>query len=151
MKRLWISLAVIAVILCSSPVLFLYLGLVLFIACISLTAHKKIVRNNKESVSVALFLNLFNLLNLFCRFIRMINFVSDVEALRLPNYLTLLLKPHPEVTYEKLQIREDSINLIIYRPKTATRNNGILVYSHGGKEKYLYFDNFRLSFELYLL
>ena len=131
MKRLWISLGITAVLLYSSPSLILLSALLTLLACTCTTLYRKWVRNNSESLP-ALFLNVvLDLINCACRALLRINFVSEVEALRLPNYLTLLIKPHPEVEYERIQIRDDSISLILYRPRAA-RNKGLIVYAHGG-------------------
>lgn len=51
---------------------------------------------------------------------------------RLPTYLTYLLKPCSEVDYEKLTVCDDSINIIVYRPKNVD-NDGCVIYMHGGE------------------
>ena len=141
MRRLWVLLAVLTVAVCYSPLILAYFSLTTLLVCVIYALYKKFIKNNKESL-IALFLSaVLDLISFFCRTLRYINFVSDVEALRAPNYLTLLLKPHPDVNYEKLQIKDDTINLILYRPKVI-RNDGLIVYAHGGK----YLRNFVLHF-----
>ena len=137
MRRLWVLLALLTVAACYSPLILAYFSLTTLLVCVIYALYKKFIKNNKESV-MALFLSaVLDLISFFCRTLRYLNFVSDVEALRAPNYLTLLLKPHPDVNYEKLQIKDDTINLILYRPKVI-KNDGLIVYAHGGK----YLSNF---------
>ena len=132
MRRLWVLLGAVTVAVCYSPVLLTYFLTSSFALCLTFTLYKKYFKNNKESL-VALFLSvLLDLITLFCQTLLYLNLVSDVEALRAPNYLTLLLKPHPDVAYEKLQIKDDTINIIIYRPKVI-KNDGVIVYAHGGE------------------
>lgn len=132
-------LALITIAVCYSPMILAYSLSFTLLLCASVTVYKKYLKKNKESL-IALFLSVvLDAITLVCRTLQYLNFVSDVESLRAPNYLTLLLKPHPEVAYEKLQIKDDSINIILYRPKVI-RNDGLIVYAHGGKYlSYLYF------------
>ena len=133
--RLWISLAFLGLLFYKAPSILLCSSALLLCICIFVTLYKKIALSSKESLT-ALFLNVFlDVLSLCCRGMRRLNLLSDVEALRLPGYTTLLLKPHPDVSHERVQIKDDTIDIIIYRPKVI-RNNGIIVYAHGGK---LYF------------
>ena len=146
MRRLWVLLAVLTIGVCYSPLILAYFSLTTLLVCVVYALYKKFIKNNKESL-IALFLSaVLDLISFFCRTLRYLNFVSDVEALRAPNYLTLLLKPHPDVNYEKLQIKDDTINLILYRPKVI-KNEGLIVYAHGGK----YLRNLVLHFHCLIL
>lgn len=131
MRRLWVLLALLTIAVCYSPMILTYVLSATCLIAVALMLYKKFIRKNKESLA-ALFLSvLLDQIALICRTLRYLNFVSDVESLRAPNYMTLLLKPHPEVTYERMQIKDDTINMMIYRPKVI-KNDGLIVYAHGG-------------------
>ena len=132
MRRLWVLLALLTIAVCYSPIILTYSLISTFLLCATFTLYKKYVKNNKESLPALFLAVVLDLISFICRTLRYLNFVSDVESLRAPNYLTLLLKPHPEVSYEKLQIKDDTINIILYRPKVI-KNDGLIVYAHGGK------------------
>ena len=132
MRRLWVLLVLMTIFFCYSPKSLMYFLLAAFLRCVILSLYKKYYKQNKESLSALFLGNLLDLITSAFRLLRRLNFVSDVESMRAPNYLTLLIKPHPDVSYEKVQIQDDTINLIIYRPKVI-KNDGLVVYAHGGE------------------
>ena len=136
MLRFWLFSLFVCSIFYLIPALFVGLVVIAVVLCGSMTLYRKKVMLNRESV-IAILLNcIVDVVTYVGRFLRKMRLISEVEALRFPNYLALLLKPHPDVKYEKIQIRDDTINIIIYYPKLR-KNNGAIVYVHGGKQKSL--------------